>query len=81
MTLLLLLGVSLVVFVILYLSPGNPFKQIMAGSAGAMFGAQAHRSDLPALRSRLQQDGLAMELEGGYLDAMTGIEPLQQPRW
>jgi hypothetical protein len=29
----------------------------------------------------LSDDGIALELEEGYLDAMTGVEPIDEKAW
>jgi len=36
--------------------------------------------DAAALRAQLRHDGVALNLETGYLDAMPDVEPLEAPR-
>ena len=36
--------------------------------------------DAAALRAQLRHDGVALNLETGYLDAMSDVEPLEAPR-
>ena len=50
-----------------------------AGTAGALFGSEAQRGDMQVLRTRLQEEGVALDLASGYLDAMPGLTPLKEP--
>ena len=47
-----------------------------AGTASALFGERVHDFDADQLRTQLQKDGIALDLETGYLDAMPHIQPL-----
>ena len=48
-----------------------------AGTAAALFGANAHNPSAEILCNTLRKDGIALDLETGYLDAMTDIQPLE----
>lgn len=52
-----------------------------AGTAAALFGTQVKDFDAPSLRETLGRDGIALELGEGYLDAMPGVQPIQEPDW
>ncbi len=52
-----------------------------AGTAAALFGKNVQHYDARALRDRLKQNGVALALSEGYLEAMPGLTPLQTPRW
>lgn len=51
-----------------------------AGTAAALFGGSVRDFDAAALRDQLRGDGVALDLETGYLDAMSDVEPLEAPR-
>ncbi len=48
-----------------------------AGTAAALFGKNIHNYNASTLRAQLRKDGVALDLENGYLDAMTDIQPLE----
>ena len=48
-----------------------------AGTAAALFGKNIHNYNASTLRAQLRTDGVALDLENGYLDAMTDIQPLE----
>lgn len=48
-----------------------------AGTGGALFGDSGRDFDAAALRAH---DGVVLNLENGYLDAMADVEPLEAPR-
>jgi len=50
-----------------------------AGTAAALFGAKVQDFDAHRLQVQLQADGVALDLETGYLDAMPGVEPIIAP--
>ena len=52
-----------------------------AGTAAALFGKNVQHYDAWALRDRLKQNGVALALSEGYLEAMPGLTPLQTPMW
>jgi len=52
-----------------------------AGTAAALFRKNVQHYDARALRGRLKQNGGALALSEGYLEAMPGLTPLQTPRW
>ena len=52
-----------------------------AGTAAALFGRAVAEFDAPRLREQLRRDGVALELDTGYLDALSDIEPMRPPRW
>ena len=45
-----------------------------AGIAAALFGEDAVHADPETLRSALREDGVALTLEEGYLEAMPDLE-------
>lgn len=47
-----------------------------AGTAAALFGPNVARYDAVVLRRDLEEHGVALTLERGYLDAMSDVEPL-----
>jgi hypothetical protein len=47
-----------------------------AGTASALFGKDVHNFNASQLRAQLKKDGVALDLETGYLDAMPHIEPI-----
>lgn len=47
-----------------------------AGTASALFGKNVHNFNATQLRQQLKTDGIALDLETGYLDAMPNIQPL-----
>ena len=51
-----------------------------AGTAAALFGERLADFDASRLRRQLADDGVALDLQTGYLDAMTGVEPLAASR-
>ncbi|MCZ6633510.1 MAG: hypothetical protein O7G87_08900 [bacterium] len=51
-----------------------------AGTAAALFGPKVHALDSDILRTRLQKDGVALDLETGYLDAMSDLTPIVKSR-
>ena len=51
-----------------------------AGTAAAMLGDSVRDFDAAALRAQLRRDGVALDLQSGYLDAMPDVEPLEVPR-
>jgi hypothetical protein len=51
-----------------------------AGTAAALFGDSVRDFDAAALRAQLDRDGVALDLQTGYLDAMPDVEPLEPPR-
>ena len=51
-----------------------------AGTAAALFGPDVGALDSQRLRQQLAADGVALDLESGYLEAMPGLEPLVVPR-
>ena len=51
-----------------------------AGTAAALFGPKVHAFDPDILRTRLQKDGVALDLETGYLDAMSDLTPIVKSR-
>ena len=46
-----------------------------AGTAAALFGQSVHHFDAKRLRNRLHEDGVALDLESGYLDKMD-LQPI-----
>jgi hypothetical protein len=49
-----------------------------AGTAAALFGEEVAHFDAATLRSALRADGVALDLESGYLDAMPDIQALPE---
>ena len=49
----------------------------VAGTAAALFGAEIQNFSPEKLRQQLRRDGVALDLESGYLDVMPDIEPLK----
>jgi hypothetical protein len=47
-----------------------------AGTAAALFGKHVHNFNAKQLRKQLQKDGVVLDLETGYLDAMPHIQPI-----
>ena len=52
-----------------------------AGTAAALFGEQIQQYDAQRLRAHLRQQGVALALSDGYLEAFPSLTPLQTPRW
>jgi hypothetical protein len=52
-----------------------------AGAAAAMYGRSVKSYNPDDLRSTLKSDGVALELQDGYLDAMDDVVPIQEPDW
>ena len=52
-----------------------------AGTAAALFGESVKQFDSGRLRETLSDDGIALELKDGYLDAMPDVDPIQTRDW
>jgi len=54
--------------------------QISREALNALYRDSVRDFDAATLRAQLRRDGVALDLETGYLDAMPGVEPLEPPR-
>ena len=63
------------------LSPTVMVRGQTAGAAAATYGPKVEQYNATELRGKLACDGITLELQDGYLDAMPNVTPIHDPMW